>query len=270
MDAPRHSTIDGSRGAIGMHEWAVTDPTWIAVLVHGYGEHLGRYGHVAQHLNAADAVVVGPDHQGHGLSGGDRVLITDFETVVDDLDTVVARSLGTYARLPIVMVGHSLGGMIAARYAQRHGSRLTALVLSGPVLGSWEPTKLADLPEIPDEPLDVSTLSRDPAVGEAYAADPLVWHGPFKRPTLRAIASALQTINDGGDLGDLPTLWIHGAADTLVPIGPTREGIGRLRGTHLHEIVHDSARHEVFNETDSDDVLGDVIDFCGPDGKLKL
>ena len=262
MNRAQRTTIAGSHGAIVVHEWDVAVPTWTAVLVHGYGEHLGRYDHVADRLNTAGALVLGPDHQGHGLSDGERVAITDFESVVDDLDAVVSRATAAHPNVPVVMIGHSLGGMIAARYAQRRGDRLTALVLSGPVLGSWEPTSLADLEEIPDDPLDVSTLSRDAAVGQAYTADPLVWHGPFKRPMLRAIASTLDTINHDGDLGDLPTLWVHGSADALVPIGPTRAGITTIRGTHMHEIVYDDARHEVFNETNNDAVLGDVVAFA--------
>jgi alpha-beta hydrolase superfamily lysophospholipase len=247
-----------------VHTWAIPDPSWIAILVHGYGEHLGRYPHVADRLNAAGAVVLGPDHEGHGRSDGERVLITDFETVVDDLDAVVDHAVGDHPDLPVIMIGHSMGGMIAARYAQRHRDRLTALVLSGPVLGSWQPTALIDAEEIPDEPLDVSTLSRDDRVGEVYAADPLVWHGPFKRDLLRALATTLDVINNGGDLGDLPTLWIHGEADTLVPIGPSRAGIERIRGSRLSEIIYPEARHEVFNETNQDQVLDDVIDFVRP------
>ena len=261
MDEVRHTIIDGARGAIAVHEWDAADTTWIAVLVHGYGEHLGRYGHVARRLVATGATVIGPDHQGHGLSDGERVLVNDFETVVNDVHTVVDRAIAAYPDVPVVMVGHSLGGMIATRYAQRHPDYLAALVLSGPVLGSWEATDLADLAEIPDEPLDVSTLSRDPAVGRAYAADPLVWHGPFKRPMLRSIASTLDTINRAGNLGELPTLWIHGEADTLVPIGPSRQGIETIRGRHVQEIVYDEARHEVFNETNNDEVLSDVMGF---------
>ncbi|HLT62623.1 MAG TPA: alpha/beta fold hydrolase [Microlunatus sp.] len=254
--------ITGSAGMIAVHRWPVPEPTWVAVLVHGYGEHLGRYPHVAERLNAAGAAVLGPDHQGHGRSAGERVLITDFETVVDDLDAVVDLAAAAHPGLPVIMIGHSMGGMIAARYAQRHRDRLTALVLSGPVLGSWAPTELADAETIPDEPLDTSTLSRDDRVGEVYAADPLVWHGPFQRPMLRAIAATLETIDAGGDLGDLPTLWVHGEADTLVPIGPTRAGIDRIRGSRLTAIGYPEARHEVFNETNSAAVLDDVVSFC--------
>lgn len=261
MDDARLTEIDGTNGTVVVHEWSHEDPTWIAVLVHGYGEHLGRYPHVAERLNADGAVVVGPDHQGHGLSAGERVLISDFETVVDDLHAVVDGARATYPGLPVVLVGHSMGGMIAARYAQRFGDGLSALVLSGPVLGSWHPTALADLPEIPSDPLDVSTLSRDPQVGVAYSKDPLVWHGPFKRPMLRSIANTLRIINEGRDLGSLPTLWIHGGADELVPIEATRAGVERIRGVDLEQRMYADARHEIFNENNRAEVLDDVCSF---------
>ncbi|MGH3358940.1 MAG: lysophospholipase [Nocardioidaceae bacterium] len=261
MSEPRHSRVAGTNGDIVVHAWDHEAPTWVAVLVHGYGEHLGRYQHVAEHLIGEGATVVGPDHQGDGLSAGERVLVADYETVVDDLHTVVETVRQAHPGLPVVLIGHSMGGMIAARYAQVNGDLLAALVLSGPVLGSWHPTGLADRDRIPDDPLDVSALSRDPAVGEAYSADPLVWHGPFKRTTLRALATELATINDGGRLGALATLWVHGAADELVPIGPSRYGIERITGSDFTERVFDGARHEVFNETNRDEVLATVTAF---------
>lgn len=79
------------------------------------------------------------------------------------------------------------------------------LVLSGPVIGTWElPGRLLALPEIPDIPISPASLSRDPGVGTAYAADPLVWHGPMKRPTLEAFAQTLETVGELGDIGGLP------------------------------------------------------------------
>src|SRR5699024_4527967 len=166
MTHSEKTLLAGSTGQLTVYRWQDGEPSWIAILIHGYGEHLGRYNHVADRLVRAGAAVFGPDHIGHGRSDGERVLVEDFEPVVDDVHLVVQQAHATYPNLPTVVVGHSLGGMIAARYAQRYGDGLTALVLSGPVLGSWEVTALADLAEIPDEPLDVSTLSRDPRVGE--------------------------------------------------------------------------------------------------------
>jgi alpha-beta hydrolase superfamily lysophospholipase len=162
----------------------------------------------------------------------------------------------------VVLVGHSMGGLIAARYAQRHGDGLAGLVLSAPVLGSWtQATDALQLEEIPDDPLPPETLSRDPAVGEAYEADELVWHGPFKRRTLESLVEALEAVNEAPPLGGLRTLWVHGEDDMLVPMGPSREGVARLGIDDLREVTYPGARHEVFNETNKDEVLGVVADF---------
>src|SRR4051794_17115959 len=181
-------TIQGNATEIAVSVWPNREARRVVILAHGYGEHLGRYEHVARRLVDRGAVVAGPDHIGHGRSGGDRVVMTDYDAVVDDLHRVVELMRDRHPGLPLVLVGHSMGGMIGARYAQLHRDELAGLVLSGPVLGSWSAaTGMLALPEIPDDPLDVSTLSRDPSVGEVYSADELVWHGPFKRPTLEAI-----------------------------------------------------------------------------------
>lgn len=243
--------------------WSGTaPPRYVALLCHGYGEHMGRYPRVAEHFVGHGAVVYGVDHVGHGRSAGERALIGDFERVVDDFHALDLAARAEHPGLPVVLVGHSMGGMIAARYAQRYGDTLAALVLSGPVIGSWEPvTSLLTYEEIPETPIDVSTLSRDDAVGRAYAADPLVWHGPFKRPTVAAFARCLETINAGPGLGGLPTLWAHGGADELVPVEPSRAGVERIRGDRLTARIHPGARHEIFNETNAAAVLGEVTAF---------
>lgn len=254
--------FDGRNGRIVARIWSHENPRYLAVLAHGYGEHIGRYEYVASALRDHGAAVYGPDHQGHGRSEGERVVVNDFENVIDDMHTVVGKAVADHPDVPIVLIGHSLGGMVAARYAQRYGATLAALVLSGPVLGSWEPaTSLLDLDEIPDNPIDVSTLSRDPEVGEAYNADPLIWHGPFKRPLLAAVDRCLKNINASGSLGALPTLWLHGEADQLVPPGPSRDGVDTIAGSRLTSRMYPDARHEIFNETNKDEVLGDVTAF---------
>ena len=128
--------LDGRHGQVVVQEWPNEGASWLALLAHGYGEHIGRYTHVAAALQAAGAVVVGPDHEGHGRSAGQRAVITDFEDVVDDLHAVAQRTAARYAGLPQVVIGHSMGGLIAVRYAQRYGSELAALVLSGPMFGA--------------------------------------------------------------------------------------------------------------------------------------
>lgn len=235
-------------------------PTWVAVIAHGYGEHIGRYQWVADRLTSDGAVVYAHDHVGHGRSEGEQVLITDFERVDEDLDRLVMRAHLENPNLPIVLIGHSMGGMIAARYTQRHPEVLTATVLSGPVLGSWAPTALAELDEIPPTPIDITTLSRDASVGRAYEQDELVWHGDFKRPTLRALGAALETINAGGTL-TVPTIWLHGEDDQLVPIEASRAGWERIAPEGAPAKSYPGARHEIFNETNREEVLDDVLAF---------
>ncbi|AHH94026.1 alpha-beta hydrolase superfamily lysophospholipase [Kutzneria viridogrisea] len=254
--------LNGHGGQLAARTWANPGASWLAVLVHGYGEHLGRYEHVARTLVTAGAVVIGADHIGHGDSAGERVLVTDFEQVVADVDRVIEAAGTEHSGLPVVLIGHSLGGAIAVRYAQQHPERLTAMVLSAPVLGSWHALDLLEYEQIPDTPIDPDTLSRDPAVGAAYAADPLVWHGPFKRETLRALDELLQTINFDQPLGDeLPVLWLHGDEDTLVEQADTRAGTDRVRGLGFQEHTYIGARHELFNEVNKDEVLFDVVAF---------
>jgi alpha-beta hydrolase superfamily lysophospholipase len=252
------SNVTGHAGELSVHTWPNLEATWLAVLVHGYGEHLGRYEHVAAALSDAGALVVGGDLYGHGGSEGQRALITDVDSLVADVHAVT-RSIAT--TLPTVLIGHSVGGLVAARYAQVHGHELAALVLSAPMLGPWQGLDLLSAPEIPDTPTDPSLLSRDPSVGEAYAADPLVWHGGLKRQTLEALDRALDTVSFGTPLGDLPTLWLHGDDDRIVPIADTRAGTDRIRGMGFEERIYPGARHEVFNETNRDEVLADVVSF---------
>ncbi|MFF6785389.1 alpha/beta fold hydrolase [Streptomyces sp. NPDC012510] len=262
MADSREHSFAGTRGGVTAREWPCQGARYVAVLVHGYGEHIGRYEHVADALVRHGAAVFGPDHMGHGRSAGERVLIEDFEDVVTDAHRVEQMARSAYPGLPVVLIGHSMGGLIAARYAQRYGAALTCVVLSGPVIGIWEPLReLLARPELPDAPLDPKLLSRDMAVGAAYAADPLVWHGPFKRPTLEAFDRTLERISKRGSVGSLPLLWLHGDDDRIVPLPGSRTGIEELRGTDWAEHVYPGARHEVFNETNRGEVLADVRAF---------
>ena len=257
-------TIDGHAGALHVEVWRNPDARYLAVLCHGYGEHIGRYTHVAARLVRHGAAVYGLDHAGHGRSEGERVLIQDIDAVVDDLHRLVEFARGEHLDLPVVLIGHSLGGLLAARYAQRHApGLLDALTLSAPVLGRWDAAnQLLALEVVPEAPIDPAALSRDPAVGEAYEQDPLVWHGSFKRPTLEALVHGLETVSKDGEVVDLPVLWLHGDADEVVPIEPTREGVRALvPSDRLTPIVYPGARHEVFNETNRDEVLDDVTSF---------
>lgn len=260
-------TLVGHAGAVVGTAWRIPAPRFLTVICHGYGEHVRRYGWVAQQLNVAGASVYGADHRGHGRSEGERALIPDFEPVVADLDLVVDLAARENPGVPIVLLGHSMGGMIAARYCQLHADRLVATVLSGPAIGRWDTAEqLLAAEEIPSTPIDPAVLSRDPEVGKAYEADPLVYHGDFQRPTLQGLHDEIERINRSGSIGALPLLHLHGEDDRLVPIDGALEGADSLSGSATGTKSYPGARHEILNETNRDEVITDILEFA--DGVL--
>jgi alpha-beta hydrolase superfamily lysophospholipase len=262
MSNSKDISINGARGTIFVRRWDTNDPQRIVILTHGLGEHSGRYEHVAQRLAADGAVVYAPDHYGHGRSDGERAQIDDVEVLVDDLAKVVALAQGEHPGVPSALLGHSLGGIIVTRLVQRGNHGLSALVLTDPFIGGNPAFEgLLAMDPIPDVPIDPATLSRDPKVGEAYASDPLVYHGPLTRPTLEAIFAAVAAIADGPGLGALPTLWLHGEEDALAPLASTRAAVDRIRGDQLEEQIYPGARHEILNETNREEVLDEVASF---------
>jgi alpha-beta hydrolase superfamily lysophospholipase len=256
--------LTGSHGALHVHRWEPDEPAYVVLIAHGYGEHAGRYEDLARRLVATGAAVLAPDHLGHGRSDGARARVEDADDLVADMHLVADYARARHPGRPLALLGHSMGGIVAARFAQLHGPELSALVLSAPVIGGNPDIEaLLALDPLPDVPIDPGMLSRDPAVGAAYAADALVYHGPFSRVTLEAMFQAARTVAAGPNLGSLPTLWIHGSDDGLAPLGPTREAIARLRGVLLEEHVYPGARHEVLNETNREEVVDDVVRFLG-------
>jgi alpha-beta hydrolase superfamily lysophospholipase len=262
MSTATDISLDGEQGMIFIRRWDTIDPVRIVVLAHGYGEHSGRYEHVAQQLASDGAVVYAPDHLGHGRSDGDRGVVNAIEPLVDDVIGVIGMARSEHPGLPVVLIGHSLGGIIVTRLVQRGGHGLSGLVLSGPVIGGNPAFEgLLAMDPIPDVPIDPSMLSRDPSIGEQYATDPLVYHGALRRPTLEALFTGVADIRRGAGLGDLPTLWIHGDEDALAPLPSTRAAIEQIRGSALEEHIYPGARHEILNEINRDEVLDRVARF---------
>lgn len=244
-------------------EWPATDPRAVVVLSHGIAEHSGRYEHVGQYLAERGIGVVGFDHRGFGQSGGRRGWIASFEDFLDDLEDHLAevRGLG----VPVVMLGHSMGGLLVTKYAmsQRPGADL--YVVSGPPLASAAPNPALDrLPRLvaplfgglrASSGLPTSVLSRDQAVCDAYDADPLV----DTMSTLDLIAAMVEAVDyTRAHLDDIrtPMLAMAGEADELVPPVSTRLLEGR---PGVDVILYPEHRHEIFNELDWQDVLDDMI-----------
>jgi len=257
------SAPDGLR--LRTRRWMPDGPPRSAVvLVHGLAEHTGRYEHVGAGLAARGHDVRGSDLRGFGESEGPRAALSSWDDYLGDLagDLAAARSVGA----PVVLLGHSLGGLIAASYALSDRPRPDLLVLSSPAIDSTIPVvkrllaqvlgRIAPAKAI-DNGLRGEQLSHDPSVGERYFADPLVYPKTtlgMGRLALRAQADVRAHLSRL----DRPTLVIHGGADTIVP-PQISAPLAALPG--VERVVFPPFRHETFNEEGGVVAIATVADW---------
>jgi len=254
--------FDGSEGQVFYRTWHDGEPTSIALIVHGYAEHSNRYAHVAEMLAGPGAAVLAPDHLGHGYSDGERALIVNFEHIVDDLESLAAIAEERFPGRPMTMIGHSMGGLLTARFIERNPDRLVGAVFLGAVLGDWKwAREVLALPELPPSDSDPNGMSRDPEVCEAYANDPIVYHGTYKRPLLESEVICLDRFNDDIDAITIPVAFFHGTEDPFVPYADSLDAVERMPSTDTEVHLYEGARHELVNETNRDEVLADIAAF---------
>jgi alpha-beta hydrolase superfamily lysophospholipase len=245
---------------IAYRVWEVDDPRAVVVIAHGYAEHSGRYDHVGTALAEAGLAAWALDHAGHGLSKGDaRGDAGTVEHAIGDLDDFVTLASASAPALPVFLVGHSMGGMLAVAYAEQHQDRLAGVVVTGPavVLGDII-TELLDLEEIPAVPLG-EFVSRDPAVAKAYDDDPLNYHGAMPRDVLRQAPERIEAVRSRFGEITVPILAMHGEQDALCPMQASIDVIAGVSSGDRSLRIWPGLYHEIFNEPEQDRVIGDVV-----------
>lgn len=244
------------------------------LLVHGLGEHMGRYEAVAQALHTAGWQVHAYDQRGHGSSDGARGVIPDAHSLLDDLGAVID-AIRQPALGPLVLVGHSLGGLVAARFVAealqvkpaRWSRPVDGLVLSSPALDAGlsvvQKMLMAVVSRLApnlavNNGLDPSWISNDAAVVAAYKADPLV-HSRISGRLARFIAEAGPEVLALAPVWRLPTLLLWAGADRCVrPAGSARFAELAPKACLQTQVWPDMA-HEIFNEPERDEVLAVVL-----------
>ena len=236
----------------------------VVILVHGLGEHAGRYDAVARRLNGWGFAVRGYDQHGHGESGGVRGgLPANDRLLVDLADIVDSTRLRMDPGTPLILLGHSMGGLVAARFVSLAVRPVQALVLSSPALdagfGFFKRLLVAALAHIaPDlrvgNGLDVAALSNDPATVLAYQSDPLV-HDRISARLAQFIAEAGAATLAQAPAWKVPTLLLYAGDDKLVnPAGSDAfyaAAPPRLVIAHCFEAMC----HEIFNALDPESVF---------------
>ncbi|MFW0796240.1 lysophospholipase [Gordonia sp. CPCC 205515] len=245
------------------------EPRGVVVIAHGLGEHGRRYGHVVDRLVGTGYTVAVPDHLGHGRSGGKRLRVQDFSDFTADLDRVIDEVASD--DLPTFLLGHSMGGCIALDYALDHQDKLDGLVLSGaavvpgadlsPVAIRLAPLLGRVAPWLPTTALDTANLSRDPQVIADYHDDPLVTTGKIPAGLGAAMLGTMKSFPARLPSLHLPLLVLHGGKDALTdPAGSTMVD-ERAGSTDKTLTIYDGLYHEIFNEPEQDQVIGDVVDW---------
>ena len=245
--------------------WKADAPVAAVLGVHGISEHSGRYGRVGEALRASGLDLLMFDHQGHGQSGGPRGYIESYDKFFDDIEDLLheRRELG----LPVVLLGHSLGGLIIGTYLLTGRVKPDLVVLSAPAFESSHSkfdrrlasfmNKVAPRVFVRRE-TDPTILSRDPAVQEAWNADPLVLRGTTGRLAANSFKAMAHFANHSTDV-TLPTYVLHGSADALAPPAVASANLAELDNVTYRQWP--SMRHECFNELGSEQVLDEMIDW---------
>jgi acylglycerol lipase len=247
------------------------------LLVHGFIEHSGRYGPTGQFLARHGCAVTATDLRGHGRSDGARCWVRSFDEYIDDLDSCFERANRRADGIPLFVLGHSLGGLIAVLWCIRrrpwtHGARkLDGLILSGPALQvsrrlfPWlQPlagVASALVPRLRLLRMGGRNLSRDPQIVEQFLHDPLVYHGRFPVRSGAEILRAGSLARAQFEALEAPLLILQGSADRVVAADAAQELFQRARSTDKTLKLYPGLYHEVLNEPEKDQVLSDLREW---------
>jgi alpha-beta hydrolase superfamily lysophospholipase len=294
MDELHLRTTDGVD--LFYRRWPAPAATHAVVIAHGLSEHSGRYARVAEALVDRGFTVYAPDHRGHGLTapstGPGRAGEQGMAGILDDLDQLVDLARREVGVDKLILLGHSMGALLSQAWAERYGSKLAGLALSGSpgasdeIRALVEGLKAAVDAGMGDEPLDTLAgfnapfepartpfdwLSRDEAEVDAYIADPLCGQSmpmtyAFVADLLALTVEEMEPAEIARIPRDVPVLLLTGSEDAASggAVG-AHELDSRLRtaGLEVESHYYEGARHEVFNETNRDEVVADLLDWVG-------
>ena len=245
----------------------------VIVLIHGLGEHTGRYEHVAQALTGAGYALCGMDLRGHGRSGGVRGHIPTLDVAMRDIREFLIFVTKRYPELFHFLYGHSMGGLLTLAYALQHKPVLKGVIVTSPglrsplreqkgkvllarILGSLTPNTLLV------SGLDMSGLARDAQVIQAYTTDPLV-HDRISLGLGKGLIKAADDVWEHAGEFSLPLLLMHGTADRITYAHGSKD-FAALASKHNRAVtlkLWDGFYHELHNEPQKQDVFRFMIDW---------
>lgn len=251
--------------------WECPSPRAVVAMVHGQGEHIGRYAHLAKRFNAAGMVFWGHDQQGFGKSEGKRGHAPNLNAYLDDIGLLIDHITEKFPGLPVYLYGHSMGGNVTLNYLlRRNDHRISAMIATGPWIRlaftapAWKLAlgkmlrSIVPALSLPSE-LDTKLLSRDPEIVRIYNNDPLV-HDRVSAAGGMALVDGAAWLNTYTGPTPCRTLLMHGAADGITAMSGTRDFAGRLQGDVTLKIW-EGLFHEIHNEPEQQTVFDFTLDW---------
>jgi alpha-beta hydrolase superfamily lysophospholipase len=243
-------------------------PKAVLLVVHGLGEHSGRYDNVVNHFVPKGYAVYSWDHIGHGKSAGEREMVETFQDFTETMKIYYQMVKNWNPGIPIFAVGHSMGGTITTYYLLDHQEDFQGAVISAALVKAGDSVSKFTImmgklmsriaPKMGVLPLDPHTISKDPEVVQAYIADPLVFHAKSPARLGTELLAAMARITAEVEKIKLPFITVQGSEDALVdPVGA--EMLHDQAGSQDKTIkIYPGLYHEVFNEPEREQVLNDV------------
>lgn len=240
----------------------------IICIVHGFGEHGGRYAHVADFFNKQGYAVLAIDNRGHGKTEGKRGHTPSFDSYLDDIDVFLTDTKQRLKDVPMFLYGHSMGGNLTLNYViRRKPTILRGLVVTGPWIRlAFEPKPImitmgkimrSILPTFTqDSGLNADHVSRDKEVVEAYKDDPLV-HSKITASAGMSMTDSAAFLNTYSGAMPIPTFILHGTDDKLIAQAASEEFAQRVKNVDYKKWV--GLYHEIHNDPEKLEVLNDVL-----------
>ena len=248
------------------------DARAVLLVVHGAGEHSGRYHRLAEYCVARGYAVAALDHPGHGRSEGQRVHVRRFGDFLHALQRFHERVGSDLRGIPQFLLGHSLGGLISAHYLLDHQQDFVGCILSGPAImtdiepgpvQTWLIRTLAVVyPTAGVLQLDASGVSRDQYEVERYLNDPLVYNGKLTARLVSELFVAMGEIHTRAVDISLPLLLLHGGEDVMASPEGSRLLHDRVGSKHKSLRIYPGLYHEIFNEPEHKEIFSEVLDWC--------
>jgi len=265
-------TIKFGKQKIYTKSWSSKNsPKALLFIIHGVAEHLERYQHVAKQCTDQDIYVYSIDLPGHGKSSGKRSYIRRFDSTIAIIDYQIQKMKLEHPGIPVFILGHSLGGSLAANYALKLKPEINGFIITSaalkigddisPLLVKLSGFLSAIVPWLPAIKLGSDGLSHDPEIQKDYDTDPLNFRGMLPVRTGSEINKSIQYNQEKADQFKYPVLLMHGELDGMADYRGTEKFFNRISSGDKELKLHKNLFHELLNEYEKEEIINLIVSW---------